>query len=184
MARLRILALAFLVASSAMVASSRPVRAAEMIIQDSGRHRRDAQLDFVGSGWFFGSLTWLGGGVWFAYPIVPDGFIRPWNDSFMLEVGSYVNWYFDSRYVDDTSWLGIIPLAGVRWNFYLTPDWTVFATSKVGLRLRVLGNSNERVGNFALHGSVGAHWRISEKMFLRLEVGNFGIAQVGVSLQL
>lgn len=185
MVRLRFLILAVIVACGAVAAPIRSVQAEEMILLDpGGGKRRHTQLDFVGSAWVFGSLKWLGAGAWIAYPIVPDGFIRPWNDSFMLEAGMYMNLYFDSRYVDDTSWLGIIPLAGVRWNFYLTQDWTAFATLKAGFRLRMIGDANERAAHFAPHVTVGAHWRLNEKTYLRLETGNLGLAQVGISLQL
>ena len=99
MHRLRILTLTLLVAGTTMVATSQPAEAAEMIIQDTGKHSRNMQLDFTG--------------------------VR-------------------------------LPIAGS----------SLAETRFVGL------------------GSIGAYWHMSEAMYIRLETGNYGVLQAGVSIQL
>ena len=184
MHRLRILTLTLLVAGTTMVATSQPAEAAEMIIQDTGKHSRNMQLDFTGTAWFFGNTTWFGGAAWFGIPVVEDGFIPPWNDSFYVEFGTFANYFFFNNLgLADYSYFALVPSGGVRWNFHLTPDWTVFATGKIGVRLPIAGSSLAET-RFVGLGSIGAYWHMSEAMYIRLETGNYGVLQAGVSIQL
>ena len=66
--------------------------AADMIIKDASVHERAMHADLFLVGGFFG-YTHVGLGGWFAYPIMPDGFIPSLNDAFFIEVGGAVERY-------------------------------------------------------------------------------------------
>lgn len=151
----------------------RSAQAADLIIKDAGSTSRPMQVDVVAS------VSWwdVGMGGWFAYPILPEGFIKPLNDSFCIEGGIVATYFYGWGYYN---FFAITPLAGVRWNFFLTEDWTVFATAKVGARI----GFERHTSNFWGGGSVGGYWNFSDSMALRLEVGApFGL-QAGLSFNL
>ena len=175
---LRIIALAFVVAGSITLAPQE-AHAVDWTIKDSAVSDRPHQLDVTGFIWPFGRSTSFGGAVWYSIPIVPKGFIPPFNDSFALEFGAIASMVNDTRQPITRNYFALAPMGGVRWDFFLTRDWTLFAAAKIGW----LWDSSGRVGN-SLTGSisVGAYWRFSRDLWLRIETGNLGIAQVGIAL--
>jgi len=163
--------------------SSLPVTAgaASWVIEDTSRHHRQQQIDLTGFAWPFGDTTWFGAALWWGVPLVDDGLIPVWNDALYLELGAAGAYYSFTPIGDQHSNVGLVPMGGVRWNFYLTRDWTVFVTGKVGARF-LFGELAQK--SLALAFSVGAFWRLSHAVELRLETGNLGFAQVGVSFPL
>ncbi len=180
MRHLRILTLSLAVCAAVTLPPDQAA-AANMIIEGEGTTNRPMQLDVVGTAWVFGSVTWFGGAVWFGIPVVPQGFIPNVNDSFVVEFGFFANFFIVNTPFQDYSYFGVVPAGGVRWDFFLTPQWSVFATGKIGVRWPVFGDSLAET-SFAGMGTVGAYWHMSDEMYIRLETGNFGIAQVGISI--
>ncbi len=136
------------------------------------------QLDLVGFLWPIGSTQRLGGAAWFGMPLLDKGFI-PFNDSLFLEVGTYVAYLQHDQGGESLDFVALVPAGGVRWNLHLTEDWTLFLTGKAGYRLRLGdGLSNGLVLSF----TIGAFWQFSRHLWLRLETGNYGVVNVGVSI--
>jgi hypothetical protein len=144
---------------TSQVASAEPT----WIVQNNQTHNVQT-LDLVGVlGWFG-----LGAGVHYALPLVTDGFLPKVNDSFDLELSGYLlYWYYG--YGD---FAGIAPLAGVRWKFHLTPEWTVFGLAKAGLLIGV--NHSELV--FVPQPGVGAYWHFTKGMEVRMDLTYLGLS--------
>lgn len=151
------------------------------IIKKTEPTERPHHLDTVGSIWMFGDQPWLGVGLWYAFPALKQGIIPQINDSLDIEVGGFINMINRNAHGDHTLYAGIMPLGGVRWMFHLHPDWSVFATAKLGFQV---GLGSSAVNGLAGGGSVGAYWRITDLVYLRMETGNLGLIQVGLSFTL
>ena len=108
--------------------------------------------------------------IWYAVPVLPDGFIGSVNDSLDVEFGALVA-MFRAAYFGNGATLtqyAVVPSGGVRWNFHLTRDWTPFASAKVGA---VFGLKGYNPDWFSFGVSLGTFFRIRDDMLLRLELG-------------
>lgn len=166
-----------LILATSMLAAT-PARArTEWIVDKTYKTERPTHLDFVGSAWPFG-ITRFGGAVWFGLPILEQGFI-PLNDVLDLEVGAFFVYISDDHGTASFDYFAIGPMGGVRWGLDLTEDWQVFLTAKAGARLGIGDNPGTA---FLLSFTLGALWEFSKSMYLRLETGNYGIIQAGVTI--
>ncbi|MBI5509484.1 MAG: hypothetical protein HY903_12100 [Deltaproteobacteria bacterium] len=167
--------------ATTFVAPQPAAAAVSWIITDTNKADRPTSVDFTGQAWFLGSVTFFGGAGWFCHPIRPEGFLPTVNDSFYIEGGAWI-FYYQVQVANhaDYSYVGIIPAGGVRWDFHLTRDWTVFATAKLGFR--VATGASAPSSRLDGGGSVGAYWKFSRSIFLRLETGNQGLVQAGVAI--
>jgi hypothetical protein len=163
--------------------------AADMLITDRSVHAtRPTKLDITGGVGFFGAFL-LGAAGWYSMPLMNDGFIPSLNDAFVLEVGARLHNAWVSAGICDYSYVELAALGGVRWDFYLTPDWTVFAKAKAGFGYDFAsidcgaGINDPDVGGaiFAGDYGVGAYWNFATDMALRLEFG-YPYINVGISL--
>jgi len=190
---LRHLVLALSIVGSITAASGIADAATKLTIKDTGKHSRPRQLDIVANGGIVG-YSHIGLGGWFGIPVLPDGLIEPLNDALFVEFGGFIEHYSWSSFCD-YAWNRITPMGGARWNFYLTPEWTVFATAKAGYGIG-FGDSVECGGFYnysdssdvayteiAVDMGVGAYWNLSEKLQARFEIGYFG-AVVGIGMPL
>ena len=180
---IRVMVLAIAVVSAVVMAPNRAQAGTAWTISDAAKQDRPVTIDLLGSFWLFGNTTWFGGAGWFCYPILPEGFLPKINDVFYLELGAYA-FYYNERVAAhaDYSYLGIIPAGGVRWDFNLTKSWTVFGAVKAGLAVGT-GDAPRQFW-FVPVLSVGGFWNFSRSLFLRLEAGNQGLLQAGVSIVL
>ncbi len=171
---------------------------AESIIRDSSVHSdRPHHLDFVGSFGFFG-YTHLGLGGWYAFPVVPDGFIPNLNEALYVELGANIERYsWDWGYFGyncSEQWWRVTPMGGVRWDWYLTDQWTVFAKGKLGYGIGFADsyNCNGYTGPISASGvnysavagdgGVGAYWKFSEDWAMRFDIGYWWGVGAGVEL--
>jgi hypothetical protein len=188
----KLLVLAVVLPATLVFVGGDSARAQEGIIKDASVHTdRPTKLDFTGSLGFLGDLD-LGLAGWYSLPLVKDGFIPPINDSFNLELGATVDYQFFNGYgTCDFKSYGFAPVGGVRWDFYLTKAWTVFAKAKVGIGYRSFSDSCGF--NYDYYGynhtyfvpdtGVGAYWNFSPGMGMRFDLGYRGAA-VGISINL
>jgi len=190
MSHLRVLVVALgLVATLGL--ASRRAHAAELTLRDPSTHTRPQTLDAVAVLGFFVGYSHFGVGGWYGFPVLPDGFIPEVNDALYIEAGAVVERY-GTTFVCDFSWNRVSPLAGARWNVYLTDEWTIFAAAKLGFGFR-FGQSyscgvypyagavsySSPVGDVA----VGAYWAFSKDWSARFELGYFGVgAGAGTNL--
>ena len=157
--------------------------ATKWLVKDKSVHdTRPTRVDVEATVGFIG---YFGGGVggWFVLPIVPDGFIPALNDSFSLEMGVTFEYH---RWAGSYSYVRIVPLGGVRWDFHLTKDWTVFAKAKFGWELGMAESGwseTNRVGGPAADFGLGAYYHFTKGVALRLDLGNFG-ASAGLSFEI
>lgn len=167
-------ALAFALVASVATLAPTEAHAVQWTIKDTNAKERPMNLDGMVSIYPAG---WIGLGGWFAIPIVPEGFLPMLNDSFDVEVGAYMSffWFYSSSFV------GLTPLGGARWKFHLTPDWTAFVTAKMGWQI---GFTSSVPGASVFRGgpSVGAYWHPDDTMWIRLEAGYPGGFAAGVGL--
>jgi len=138
------------------------------IVEDRSAHERPLQFDVMAH---FGT-NWIGPALWYVHPALPDGLIRRLNDAFDIEVGAVSKFFVNKS--DDR--VALVPLGGVRWRFFLTPQWSVFAALKGGYNLRF-----GRDFGVTVDSSVGGYWHASEDLWLRMEMGFQGVLRVGAA---
>jgi hypothetical protein len=169
-------------AFAALLAAAAPseAEAAELTIRSEFEpESRAMQLDVV-LGTHVRRYAGFLPGVFFAYPVAPQGFISTLNDAFYVEGGALLGAFFDPTFF----WLA--PQAGVRWVFYLTREWAVFGAVRLGWAFEF----DDRIDDYTFFyasASVGAHWHFSDAVALRLETGGgvFGYhIMAGISFQL
>jgi hypothetical protein len=171
------------------------VFAEEGIIKDASVHdSRPTKLDITGSLGFFGD-TEIGLAGWYSFPIVKDGFIPALNDSFNVELGAAVDYAWSNYDYGlsahcDYNYTGFTPMGGVRWDFYLTPSWTVFGKAKAGIGYRVakadcdgFTASDHGGTHLVVDPGAGAYWNFASDMAMRFEVGYRG-GSVGLSINM
>lgn len=154
-----------------------PESKAKLFILDpeAGPSRDRFHLSALGS---FGgySGTAFGVGALLGIP-VSDGIIPALNDGLAVEVGARMT-FVDHAY-GTGSFLTL--MGGVRWDFYLSTDWSVY----VAARLSPAISFNYVSSRFlVVGGATGVHWRLSDAMALRVELdgSNYGGAlNAGVS---
>jgi len=167
---------ALVLTASMLVASPTQART-EWIVDKTYKTERPMHLDFVGSVWPFG-VSRFGGAVWFGFPLLNEGFI-PFNDVLELEVGAFFVWISDDHGNDSFNYFAIGPVGGVRWGLDLTEEWQMFLTAKGGYRIGLGDNPGN---GLLLSFTIGALWEFSKSMYLRLETGNYGLIQAGVTI--
>jgi hypothetical protein len=143
----------------------------------------------------WGILPWSGVGIGGRYMIslptdslLPGGRIR---DRFALEFGAdlihysyhydyYGYPYYNSRY--DYSWTQLLPVFGVMWNVFLTPQFVVYPKAELGYGIGWYSSDNPRFNrSYANHGGVdlnvagGALFTLKNGLSLRGEIGWSGL---------
>ncbi len=145
----------------------------EPIIRDNMSVERSLRADFLSS---VGDHV-VGGAGWFVLPVLHDGFLPELNDSFDVELGGYVAWNFKSN----ESYVFIEPAVGVKWNFHLLDELTLYVGARTGLVIGLGADIFEPDGG----GILGLYWHLGEGVDLRFEGGyahvGRGGAQLGVS---
>jgi len=193
---MRILRLPLLALALSIVTLASEARAATTI-KDSSTHTRPQQIDAVALLNFFGTYNHFGLGVWYGYPIVPDGFIPALNDALFIEVGAAIerySWDYSFLYSCSYSWYRLSPLGGVRYSFYLNDEWTVYATAKAGYgvgfgdKYQCGGytgsvSSGVSYSQFIVDFGAGAYWSFSDAYSMRFDLGYFGLG-AGAGMQL
>ncbi len=169
-------------AALALIALSAPgsAQASELTIRSQYEpESRAHQLDLVVSTYVAGGYVGFVPGLLYGFPVAPQGFISSLNDAFYIEAGLFLGAFFDPTFF----WM--TPVAGVRWCFYLTKEWAVFAAVRLGWSFEF--DDEIKRGGFYADGTIGAHWHFSDTFALRLETGGarFGYrAIVGISWQI
>ncbi|MEZ4270209.1 MAG: hypothetical protein R3C68_01855 [Myxococcota bacterium] len=165
------------------------------IIKDPSTHSRDMFLDIgavAGAGGVGAPAgKHFGPSAWISMPLIRDGFLPSINDSVDFEAGAHVEYWRWSDASCAKKWLRVTPMAGLRWNFYLTHRWTVFAKTKFGAAigfaddLNCSGASSVSIpsnSEFATDIGGGMFWHWG-RAALRLDLGNYG-AGLGISFKL
>ena len=141
------------------------------VIKNSQRIERPQRFDIVGQL----HRNSFGASLWFSFPLLHKGFISKLNDSFHLEAGLITSYIWVTEYY--SAFYGI-PALGVRWDFHLTQEWTVFATAKF---VWMLGFTRNPPNPLYPYPSVGVHWNVDRDLSLRLETSHEGFLQAGLS---
>jgi hypothetical protein len=145
----------------------------------------------------FGTFN-VGLGAYYSIPVIAHGPIPAINNSLAIEFGAffeYYHWSYDFPVPNGSgsiNWYAFAPLAGVRWDFYLTRDWTVFAGLKLGYAIGFAQGSVGVAGNYSTPGvssfifdfSSGAIWHFSKPVALRMELSSNFAFLVGVVMSL
>jgi hypothetical protein len=140
--RAPILAVAILLAPAAASAQS--------TIRQTGVHERPADFSLLlGLPFPFG----FGAGMRVGIPVAHDGFIGSVNDAVFVEPGfQFAVWAgFDDSIV------GVQVPVLMRWDFFLTREWTVFGSVGPVFGFYFTDRGGRRGGNFELRGSGFVH---------------------------
>lgn len=139
-------------------------------ISDRRPHERPQHLSLSFGVW---PPTSISSSIWYAIPIVPNGFISSINDSFDIEFGAVIAGYFDG--LDHGA---VIPAVGGRWNFHVTHNFIPFVTLKLDMQLG-FGPGDPNL--FGVDMTLGTLLRLSDWAYLRAELGYPQGIAVGVS---
>jgi len=166
------------------------------LINDKRAQHTENQLSIMGEIWPFGTFN-AGVGAWFAIPVVPHGFVPTINNSVDVEFGAFFQYFhLSASYLNisiSQNWYRLSPMGGVRWNFYLNRDWTVYAGAKLGYGIGFSSSVTANVGGvptgyagsdvsaFLFDMNAGALWHVSKAVALRMELGIFGFT-IGATL--
>lgn len=159
---------ALLFAAAVLSPGAARAERAEWIIENEESHP-ELFLSAVG-GWY---LTGFGAEARFSFPIAPNGAIDYLNDSFSLEFGAGYQFFLGNPNFQRLTF----PLM-VRWDFHLTPMWTVYGA------LGAAGGypfDLESPVVFGYHGyvwfvvAVGAFLHLADWFSLRMEAGSLGV---------
>ena len=131
-------------------------------VSDGGPHARPVDLSIFG-GTPGALLVGFGGGIRVAFPLIHDGFIGSINNAVKLETGAeFYHWSFAGYDYESIA----VPLQ-LRWDFYLTPEWTVFAAMGVAVNVYYF---EDDAGFFDAPGDVGV-WGFGSGAMITTAVG-------------
>lgn len=130
-------------------------------------------------------------GLRLAFPIVPQGILHARvRDELVLEVGADFLHYSDRvgyyPYYVDYSWNGFLGVAGLAWNFWLTPHFALYPKLDMGWWTGWYRGWNGQYGygrpgydGFFVQGAAGLIYRLQSRVDLRMELGS-GLFRLGV----
>lgn len=103
---------------------------ATSFVRDAGPHSRPVDLSVI-VGTPGALLVGVGGGLRVSFPLVHDGFIGTLNNAVRLETGvEFYHWSFGGFEYETIA----VPIQ-LRWDFFLTEQWTVFAALGVAVNV-------------------------------------------------
>ncbi len=155
---------------SPLPARATPLATSRWMLEDISATRRAQQLSFMlGS-----AFETLSVGLWYGVPLVAQGFLQEVNNAVYLEFGAQL--------ATDFTLDSFLTLSGgLRWNFYLTTRWALFAALRANFNLGLQAASRSF---YVLPGvSMGALYRLSRSSRLRLELGYPAGLGIGVAVQ-
>jgi hypothetical protein len=139
-----------------------------------------------------GPFEGAGLGLRLAVPIVPQGILHARvHDEFVLEFGAdFV--HYSARmgwpYYYNYSWNGVLAVAGVAWNFWLTPQLALYPKLDLGWWFGWYSTHDSRYGPYYndfdgsfLQVAGGLIYRLPSRLDLRVELGS-GLLRVGVGI--
>ncbi len=141
----------------------------EWIIEEDGEHR-EIGLSALGGVYFTG----FGGEGRMSIPVAPTGAIDGLNESFAIEFGAGYQYFVEPK----PGFSRVTFPLMVRWDFHLTPLWTVYGAVGAAGGLP-LGRSDPAM--FGYHGyvwwitSIGAFLHLGSGAALRMEIGSLGL---------
>lgn len=165
---------------------------ATAFLRDAGPHSRPVDLSVL-VGTPGALLVGVGGGVRIAIPLVHDGFIGSANNAIKLETGAeFYRWSFAGFEYSTIA----VPVL-LRWDFFLTPQWTVFGAMGVAVNVFYFGGGGgffEAPNDTAFWGfgsgalittalGAGALLNISDAVSLRLDA-SLNLLAIGLTFRL
>lgn len=155
------------------------------LLDASVQERRPMLSGFVGLpyGYYgYGAIGFpIGVGISYLQPILAQGFVPPWNDSFSLEFGGNAAFTFPNG--NFTTYVSI-PVEAV-WALHLTPRFTAYAKAGAALDLTFGYWATRRgiaVGAYPVAG-VGLWLRIGQRLVFRAEA-TYPWLKVGLGFEL
>lgn len=181
---LRLAAAAAVAGLLLVAAPARAESSAEWVIYDRSSQVRPVRLDFMVNAGFILSLH-TGVSAWMSFPILADGIIGSVNDELSIELGAYLQFH-SSYFSCSNRWFRVTPLGGLKWTFYLTRQWRVFAAVRMGASIPFAAENscNAQQTQFIIvdgSGAIGVYWEPADGLALRFELSNFGPA-AGIAL--
>lgn len=133
--------------------------------------RFDAHLDF-------GYFANAGIGFRADIPIVADGLLDRVRDDLALSLGAELMWWYRHEY----NGFGVIPLAALQWNFYLSDRWDVFPELGITFIFGPHDWNDKYFPGYALpFVGVGARYHFSPRNALLMRVNFPAGFQVGIT---
>jgi hypothetical protein len=133
----------------------------------------------------WGILPWggigVGGRFMMPLPIPPLLTGTNLRDSFGLEFGAdYLHWSYGYLNYGNYSWSEIVPVVGMMWNVWLTPQFALYPKIELGYAFGWFsdwnfGGSRPTYGGFFYDGDAGALYKLNNGLTLRAEVGVDGL---------
>jgi hypothetical protein len=133
----------------------------------------------------WGILPWSGLGIGARYmiplPIPPLLVNTNLRDNFDLEFGAdYLHWSYDYVGGYNYSWSEIVPVVGMMWNIWFTPQFALYPKIELGYAFGWFSGwdftgPQPTYGGFFYDGDAGALYKLNNGLTLRAEVGVDGL---------
>jgi hypothetical protein len=146
---------------------------------DKGVHTRPLAVSVLG---FLPYSLGIGVAGRVTLPIINDGFLQEYNDSFEIELGADLAFGTYAFAGGGYMQLSLVP-AEARWTLHFTPQLDAFA--KLGVGYTLYFSSYTGVGAYAnsfyLNPALGVIYKLGDKFGLRAEGGYHGL-KAGINL--
>ena len=140
----------------------------------SGVTRASAQDALIGKsvrielhadlGWY--GNTGIGGRV--EFPVVRDGLLTHVRDELAVSLGLEGLFWYGNRY----GGLGVVPVAALQWNFYLHPQWSLFAELGIAFLIGPADWNHEYYPNYIAPGvGIGVRYYFNPSVALVVRAG-------------
>ncbi len=118
----------------------------------------------------------VGLGVRLDIPVVSRGLIDGVDDDLSVTVGAEVMYIYWSGFEG----IGVYPMLGLQWNFYISESWSIFV--EFGATLLFSSNRDQWTDSFIWpHAMLGARWHFSERNAIFVRAGWPAGVQLGVT---
>jgi len=98
------------------------------------------------------------------------------KDSWAVEFGADVLYLSYDYVLSNYHETHILPLAGVMWNVWLTPQFAVYPKAEAGFSIRASSSLNGSPSHSGVYiaGEAGLLYQVSKSVTLRAELGSYG----------
>jgi hypothetical protein len=142
---------------------------------DEGGQRDHDSLRFDAH-FMVGYYAEVGLGVRLDIPVVSKGLIDGPDDDLSITLGAEVMYIYWSGFEG----IGVYPILGLQWNFYISESWSIFP--EFGVTLLFSSNRDQWTESFIWpHAMLGLRWHFSERNSLFVRAGWPHGVQLGVT---
>jgi hypothetical protein len=126
-----------------------------------------------------GYFSSVGAGARYMLPVPIPSLIHHARikDSWAVEFGADLLYWSVGNVLGDYHETELIPIGGLMWTVWLTPQFAVYPKAEIGFGINVAGSRYSYVGHSGIYpaGAAGLLYQVSKTVTLRAEAGSTGL---------